>query len=79
MPGNEHCGGCYFWGKLGNDAGEHHGHVAFGECRRFPPVIQEIAENQQDPDIWLPPVTTADNWCGEYKAAPAAVEGMADG
>jgi DNA-directed RNA polymerase alpha subunit len=65
----ERCDGCRFWGGFSGGA-------AVGECRRYPPRLDQdrLADPNDDGrfrGVW--PETEAGDWCGEFRPSVSAV------
>lgn len=72
-PGGERCVACYFWsqmfpGALDPSEGSDD---PWGFCRRYPPTLRDRVP-LRDAEDYEQPRTFADEWCGEWKAKPAA-------
>ena len=59
MPPLSKCDHCHFWCPDKID-------IDVGLCRRFPPVPVLSAEGDDDPFFTRCPVTTGNDWCGEF-------------
>ncbi len=61
------CGNCKFWDVLEMWSGDPQ-----GECHRFPPHFFPLMARDYKECLsngaWILPVTSDDDWCGEFKA-----------
>ena len=61
---NAHCRTCRFWRqrRVQDEADD------WGECRRMPPALPEVADERLvGAGVW--PFTKAADWCGEWEQA----------
>jgi hypothetical protein len=59
------CGECIYWTPM-------QGSPTVGQCRRYPPtpvprLVKLPEEGYSSEFRYHKPMTTADDWCGEYK------------
>jgi hypothetical protein len=57
----ERCETCKWWEGDFDDSRE-------GLCRRYPPVYAPVDVPGGDEEPWYRPVTSYDNFCGEWRA-----------
>lgn len=67
-PRLQQCGGCLFWKR---STASHNG-TGWGQCRRMPPALPEIADDKLV-HVGLWPHTDERDWCGEWRSATDAV------
>jgi len=58
------CGNCRFWKRAaGGDQ-----HAGWGQCRRMPPTLPDVADDKLvHVGVW--PHTDRADWCGEWQGA----------
>ena len=59
------CKNCYFWEEGLN----------CGDCHRYPPVINFDVQDEEIGYETLYPITTQDDWCGEFRPTLLAADG----
>lgn len=80
MSNKYRCDKCRFWEPWKPEDHKPHPNDIEGKCRRFPPVLSdagvadcvnadesEAAEVPNNMYVWFQPITSGDDWCGEFK------------